>query len=1141
MEVSNINWEDFFQAINHPALILDSSHFILAANKSFHKYIGLSEDEIIGRQCFKLIHSSDSKEAPFCCPLDNLTKKGMTESVEMEMEAFGGHALVSCTPIFDENGDLDKIIHIATDITQRKKSEESLKESEEKYRAMMDFSSDAVMLADLEGNLIECNKKSEELIGYSKNEILKLNINDIHPLEELEKIQKAFKNISKRNVAVFDTLVLTKDNKKVPVDITASLVEYGDKQIIQGIFRDITEHKIAEDLLKKVMDVAPYGAHHYVLNSDGQLIFTGANKSADLILKVDNSQFIGKTIEEAFPNLKGTDILEAYKKVASIGETYETNQVEYDGEKIVGIFEVHAINTGEDKMTVFFRDVTETKKAENKLKSSLKEKQKLLQQHEKSESRYRAIFENSGTAILNFKDDGTIIMVNSEWESLSGYSREEVEGKMKWMELVHPDYIEKMMEYHQKRMIDQKSAPHGYETVFIKKSGDLLVMYVTVTAIPGTDKWLASAIDITDLKKTQKALEKNVLRFRALAEYAVDGIITTDSQGKILYFNDSLLNMFGYTQDELQNSKLTKLMPERFRKNFMKTLKKFRFTGEHSLVGRTIETTGLKNNGNEFPFEMSLTKWETNEKIYFTSIIRDITERKKSEKALKESEAYYRTIFDYSGAATVIIEDDTTISLANPEFEKLSGYSVDEIEGKIKWTKFIFEDDLEKMENYHRQRRINPEVVPENYEFRFFNRYGELKDIMLFVALIPGTKKSVASLLDTTKQKKANDYLKWELKVNEALNKIYPQLVSSKSTIDEIANLILNQSLKLTDSKSGLIGEIKPISKEIIILSVIPSMPLKGPQKPILKLDKDNIYGGLMGHSLNIKRGFFTNDAVSYPSYSKVDGHFKIEKFLSVPVMLKNEIMGQISIANSSRDYTEHDLDAIKRLSNFYSLALQKIRDREEIKSSLKEKEILLKEVHHRVKNNMQIISSLLNLQIQFEDIDETVDVLKESQGRVKSMALVHEKLYQSDSFSKINFKEYIKNLVSDIFNSYGIKGKIGLELDIDDLNIGIDTAVPLGLIINELVTNSAKYAFPQGKKGIIKILFKLVDDKYFLTISDDGVGIPHDIELGKTKTLGLQLVINLINQIDGNIEIGRNHGTEFKIIFSELEYKDRI
>lgn len=220
----------------------------------------------------------------------------------------------------------------------------------------------------------------------------------------------------------------------------------------------------------------------------------------------------------------------------------------------------------------------------------------------------------------------------------------------------------------------------------------------------------------------------------------------------------------------------------------------------------------------------------------------------------------------------------------------------------------------------------------------------------------------------------------------------------------------------------------------------------------------------------------------------------------------------------------------------------RRIEIEKELKSSLAEKDVLFKEIHHRVKNNLQIISSMLNLQIQFENSDEITNILKESQGRIKSMAMVHERLYQSNNLSNINLKDYLTRLVSDIFYSYSISLRnVELQLDINDVNIGIDTAIPLGLIINELVTNSVKYAFPDGKKGIIKIVFKLKQHNYILVVFDDGVGIPVDIEPQKSTTLGLQLVSRLINQLDGFMELDRSMGTKYVITFPEVIYKERI
>jgi two-component sensor histidine kinase len=218
---------------------------------------------------------------------------------------------------------------------------------------------------------------------------------------------------------------------------------------------------------------------------------------------------------------------------------------------------------------------------------------------------------------------------------------------------------------------------------------------------------------------------------------------------------------------------------------------------------------------------------------------------------------------------------------------------------------------------------------------------------------------------------------------------------------------------------------------------------------------------------------------------------------------------------------------------------ITQLKQREEtIEKSLREKEVLLQEIHHRVKNNMQIISSLLSLQADFVDEDMR-GVLEGSQNRVKSMALVHEKLYQSQSLRRIEMADYIQSLVSNLFYSYITKkDQINLIFEIEDIKFNIETAIPCGLIINELISNSLKYAFPSGRNGEMHISLKLKEDNYELIVKDDGIGFPEDLEFENMDSLGLKLVNSLINQLEGELEVDRGRGTEFKITFRELEYK---
>ena len=216
----------------------------------------------------------------------------------------------------------------------------------------------------------------------------------------------------------------------------------------------------------------------------------------------------------------------------------------------------------------------------------------------------------------------------------------------------------------------------------------------------------------------------------------------------------------------------------------------------------------------------------------------------------------------------------------------------------------------------------------------------------------------------------------------------------------------------------------------------------------------------------------------------------------------------------------------------------QKKADKQ-IKASLKEKEVLLREIHHRVKNNLQIISSLLKLQSQYLKDKRYVDILKNSQNRIKSISLIHEMLYQSKHLSKINFKKYIGTLTNYLFRScWDSPGKIALKIESGNVSLPVDSAIPCGLIIHELISNSLKHAFPDGKEGEIKIALHSINAKDIeLVISDNGIGIPEDLDFRNTKSLGLHLVTILAeDQLRGEIKLDRNKGTEFQIKLKDVK-----
>jgi PAS domain S-box-containing protein len=206
------------------------------------------------------------------------------------------------------------------------------------------------------------------------------------------------------------------------------------------------------------------------------------------------------------------------------------------------------------------------------------------------------------------------------------------------------------------------------------------------------------------------------------------------------------------------------------------------------------------------------------------------------------------------------------------------------------------------------------------------------------------------------------------------------------------------------------------------------------------------------------------------------------------------------------------------------------------IKSALAEKEVLLREVHHRVKNNLQVITSLLGLQADYIEDPHTLELFRETQARLRSMALIHEELYQSKNLNQINFHDYAEKLTSNLTQVFSMNYNVQLQLDIENVYFNVDTAIPLGLIINELVTNALKYAFPNYAAGTIRLSLsrhpRAADgaNDYLLKVEDDGIGIPERIDFENTKSLGLQLVNILVTQLKGEISLDRTRGSKFSI-----------
>ncbi len=471
--------------------------------------------------------------------------------------------------------------------------------------------------------------------------------------------------------------------------------------------------------------------------------------------------------------------------------------------------------------------------------------------------------------------------------------------------------------------------------------------------------------------------------------------------------------------------------------------------------------------------------------------------RKKMEKTIRENEVRYSLTLDAVNDGLWEWNVSSGDAFFSPNYYKLLGYEPGEFPANYQsWRLLLHPADIDSVEKqlqesikFGRGFGIDLRMKTKSNEWLWVSTRGNAieKDST-------GTStRMVGTLTDITDRKNA------EL-----------ALIESEEKFREVFNNANDAMFlhKLVDGNPGKFLEVNDVACQILgysrneLLNMSP-MDIDTPET-LAKMPM------VMENLLN--EGKSTFEAVQMAK----DGEL-------LPVEINAHIFnmrGEKYILSISRDIRERKTAEIK------------------VKKALQEKEMLLKEIHHRVKNNLMIISRLLNLQSSYIKDKESQDLFKESQNRARSMALIHEKLYQSTDLKRIDFGEYINSLATELFHTYvADPSLIELKINVDDIFLDINNAISLGLIVNEFITNSLQHAFPHGETGEIEIKFHSQDDKYILEVNDNGIGFPKDIDYKNTESLGLTLVTSLTEQIDGEIELNSTHGTSFKIIFTEEKF----
>jgi len=591
-------------------------------------------------------------------------------------------------------------------------------------------------------------------------------------------------------------------------------------------------------------------------------------------------------------------------------------------------------------------------------------------------------------------------------------------------------------------------------------------------------------IEILQHLQTQTKLRQTQEFIRSLIDSSLDMIMASDIAEKITQVSPSACNIFGYKREELIGSRIDILYNSAEDYSFIQ--KELNSKGYY--IG---EVTNKRKNGDIFTAYLTASpiRNETGELLGYMGISRDITEIKKAEIALKQSEERYRLLVENSTDIIYKTDKKGYYKFVNQAFIKTTKYNNNEILS-MNCMDLVPKEYRKKVRSFYLNQMDKRKAI-EQFEVPVITKDKKIIWVNQLSRLEKNDNGKISGFTftarDVTEKREAEIALKSS---EERYRGLFYNLTDAIILVNE-----KNDILDMNPASYKLFGLNNKSKKELNLYDFISKNDIPNAKTKSKELREK---GEVKNFEVNI---------------IDAKGKHKIVELSSNAVYIEGKFKGSRDIL---RDITE------KKITN------------NELVQSLKEKEVLLKEVHHRVKNNLQVISSILNLQSTYINDEKTLSILRESQNRVKSMSFIHESLYRTKDFNSIDFSEYIERLSKNMVYSYQYsKNRILLKLDIDKVFLSLDISIPCGLIINELLSNALKYAFPENKKG--KILISVKEAKKArieIKVEDNGVGFPKDIDIKKGESLGMLLVNTLVEQIDGNIKVRSKEGTKYLITF---------
>jgi len=704
---------------------------------------------------------------------------------------------------------------------------------------------------------------------------------------------------------------------------------------------------------------------------------------------------------------------------------------------------------------------------------------------ERERAHFGSVFEGIGEGIVITDLENRVLSVNERMGQISGYAREEMVGRIAYQVLLPRDEWDRFEWRRERRLVGQSD---DYQIQIQRKDGARRWLEVHVTPLCDASGAVVGSIgaqtDITERRRSEEALAQSEARLRGVIEGAVDGLVVHDFDGFLLEVNGAFCELVGMGREELLGVNVCDIglgpKTEAFVGELLTTLQTQR---------AIVPATFRRADGTNVPLEVTFGQIDWNGSPAILAIVRDVSDRDSREAAQRELQARLKSL----GAASdglVLADPEGQIVMWSEGAHRMFGWSESEA-----LAMGVVDLIPERFREAHREgmARLAAEDEPRPVE-RPMSLVGLHRE---------GWEFTLESTLGVWREGPHTFYVEVMRDVSERQameRELRGALWERKLLMEAVPDALFRLDTQ---------GRLVAWNKRLEEVTGYPPEYLEGrlALEFFAPADHERVAEAIQQtfeHGvLQIEAPIFHADGAATP--------------YSFSALALRDADGQtFGLAGTGRDVSEQR------------------RIEAEIRASLKEKEVLLKEIHHRVKNNLQIINSLLSMQTEAIDDPRVRAALDESRNRIRAMALIHETLYTEGDLGHIEVASYLNRLVNALVRGYRESGRhVEARLDVPTgLSLPLDTAVPCGLIINELVTNSFKYAFPRGSDGHIFVSVECEDERaWTLRVGDDGVGMP-DLDLNNLSSTGLQLVTGLCDQLEASYRVEHDGGTRWTISF---------